>query len=181
MNNKSLSFVLVSSLVLSAHVFITEQANAEIFKCVNPKGVVFYNDKSCPKKDKETQIKAVKDPSNGYIPPAFVEQKEGKGNRGVVVGETSGRELISTKKEPSEDQQQANNNSSQRSNSNTNSNNNGTDKVVVADSDSSSKNPESTSSEYAENSFVVNDAADIPQSPDTIEDRMYRERLKLTQ
>ena len=65
-------------------------AQASIFKCVNQQGSVYYNDKPCPEKDKETQLKAIKDPKNGYIPKPFKEVIEEDGAiKGVVVGKES--------------------------------------------------------------------------------------------
>ena len=83
----------------------TLQVQAEIYKCVNKQGKTFYNDKSCPAYDKETQIKAVKDPINGYVPPAFVKDKEGKGKILVIGGDASKELKKSTeKKKPSKDE-----------------------------------------------------------------------------
>ena len=65
MNNKflSMSFILIPSLWLNPNL-----AQAKIFKCINQKGSVYYKDKPCPVLDKETELQAVKDPKNGYIP-----------------------------------------------------------------------------------------------------------------
>lgn len=49
-------------LLFSALFFYSGQAQAEVFKCVNIQGAVFYNDKPCPKKDKEIKIKIAKAP-----------------------------------------------------------------------------------------------------------------------
>jgi len=68
------------------------QVQAEIYKCVNKQGKTFYNDKACPIYDKETKIKAVKDPKNGYIPPIFVKDKEGKGKT-IVIGRDASKEF----------------------------------------------------------------------------------------
>ena len=43
---------------------------AEIFKCTNTKGAVYYNDKPCPIVDKEKKMQSEKDVVNGYVPPA---------------------------------------------------------------------------------------------------------------
>lgn len=48
-------------------------AQSAIYKCVNESSEVYYNDKPCPIKDKESQIQAVKDPVNPYIAPFYVE------------------------------------------------------------------------------------------------------------
>jgi len=71
-------------MVLAA-VFAS-QAGAQIYKCENKSGKVFYNDKPCPVYEKETKIKAVKDPIKGYIPPPFVEDVVKDESSVVVVG-----------------------------------------------------------------------------------------------
>jgi len=55
-------------------MFVSE-AQATIYKCVNTKEEVYYNDKPCPLNNEESQIKAVKDPVGGYIPPELKYQK----------------------------------------------------------------------------------------------------------
>ena len=71
-------------------------AQAAIYKCVNTKSKVYYIDKPCPKKDEETEFKAVKDPQNGYKPPAFEEDKVEKAKEGIVVGGDSSKKLSTT-------------------------------------------------------------------------------------
>ncbi len=73
MKNKS-TLILFASFVLSAQAtFADKKTDASIFKCINSKGAVYYNDKPCPKRDKETRIKAVKDPVNGVLTQAPLE------------------------------------------------------------------------------------------------------------
>ena len=75
-------------------------AQATIFKCVNQQGSVYYNDKPCPKKDKETELKAIKDPKNGYIPKLNMEKKkEVLAVKGIVVGKDSTKGIDSKGKE----------------------------------------------------------------------------------
>ena len=62
-NNKKISYI-VMGLTLSAGLLFVEQASAAIFKCTSANGTVFYNDKPCPKKDSETEMRAIKDPLN---------------------------------------------------------------------------------------------------------------------
>ncbi len=67
MNNKLL-IVLAIGLALSSQVVVADKKQeASIFKCINNQGSVYYNDKPCPVKDKETRIHAVKDPVNGSL------------------------------------------------------------------------------------------------------------------
>lgn len=63
--NKKTSILIFSFCFFS---ITSQMVSAEIFKCTNKQGAVFYNDKPCPKNDKEKKINAVKDPKNGYIP-----------------------------------------------------------------------------------------------------------------
>ena len=51
-------------------------ASAEIFKCTNKAGKVFYNDKPCPSLDDEKKMRSEKDVVNGYVPPAITEDKK---------------------------------------------------------------------------------------------------------
>ena len=62
MNYKKQLYVFMFGMVMTTSLFVVDQAQAEIFKCVNQKGAVYYNDKPCPEKDTETQIKNAKDP-----------------------------------------------------------------------------------------------------------------------
>lgn len=61
------------------------EAQAAIYKCVNNKEEVYYNDKPCPKNNKESQIKAVKDPVGGYIPPKFKDQNSDEKSENQLV------------------------------------------------------------------------------------------------
>jgi hypothetical protein len=58
----SFIFLVLFQFILLANT------QAEIFKCTNLKGAVYYNDKPCPKDNKEQKIKAQKDVLNGYVP-----------------------------------------------------------------------------------------------------------------
>ncbi len=49
-------------------LFFIVSAQAEIFKCTNPSGAIYYNDKPCPVNDKQKTMKAEKDVVNGYQP-----------------------------------------------------------------------------------------------------------------
>lgn len=86
MKKNILKQLFVVGLVVS-QTFLIASLEAEIFKCTNLEGKVYYNDKPCPVKDNEEKIKAEKDVKNGYTPPAFVEKSEAKRTRGVVVGD----------------------------------------------------------------------------------------------
>ncbi len=67
--------------------------HAEIFKCTNVKGKVYYNDRPCPKKDTEKEMRSEKDVKNGYAPPTFVKDIETK-RKGVTVGTRSTKETL---------------------------------------------------------------------------------------
>lgn len=83
-NNK---FCYASILFMLGFMLTPYPAQATIFKCVNQQDSVYYNDKPCPKKDKETQLKAIKDPKNGYIrKPNMEQKKEVLAAKGIVVG-----------------------------------------------------------------------------------------------
>jgi hypothetical protein len=64
--------ILVPGLVVMATILsqsvIMHSANAEIFKCTNKQGKVYYNDKPCPVESDEEKIQNEKDPSSGYAP-----------------------------------------------------------------------------------------------------------------
>ena len=74
-NKKSLSFLLLPALIVSAPLLMIEKAQAQIYKCVNTQEQVFYNDKPCPVKQIEKKMKSVKDPKNGFIPAPFSPSK----------------------------------------------------------------------------------------------------------
>jgi len=63
-NKKQIGLLL---FVLTQTIFMLN-TQAEIFKCTNLKGAVYYNDKPCPINNKEQKIKAQKDVVNGYAP-----------------------------------------------------------------------------------------------------------------
>ena len=151
MNNKTLSFLSISVLAVSAHLLITEQVHAEIFKCVDASAEVFYNDRPCPVTQIERKVKAAKDPKNAYIPPAFVEQTGRKNSQGAIVGGASNKEINSSQKAAGE-KQQTGNNSAQGS----------------------------APKDFAESqdSLKVSDSGNNRQVPNTVEDRMYRERMQ---
>ena len=158
MNNKTLTFLSISVLAVSAHLLISEQVHAEIFKCVNAKAEVFFNDRPCPVTQIERKVKAAKDPKNGYIPPpAFVEKTGKKNAQGVVVGEASNKEMNSSQKAGGE-KQQTGNNSTQGS--------------------VSSQGYGSNQSAGSQDSLKVSDSGNTSQVANTIEDRMHRERMQ---
>jgi len=62
--------IILISLMIPAQLLLAGQVQAEIFKCVNAKGVIFYNDKPCPKDNKQTEFQNIKDPkvtSSSYV------------------------------------------------------------------------------------------------------------------
>ncbi len=61
--------VLLQASLMSA-------ANAQIFKCTNASGQVYYNDKPCPVVDNEKKMRSEKDVVNGYAPPLEIEGKK---------------------------------------------------------------------------------------------------------
>lgn len=93
--------IYIRILVLIPLFFIAE-AQATIYKCVKKNADVYYNDKPCPVSDKESQLKSVKDPIGGYIPPKYVSKKEGVSSKGVVIGSTVKENNIKKKKGLSE-------------------------------------------------------------------------------
>lgn len=66
MKSRYSSTLLGFLMALSYIIVIPEIAHATIFKCVNGQGATYYNDKPCPKNNEETELKATKDPKNGY-------------------------------------------------------------------------------------------------------------------
>ena len=136
---------------------MTGQVQAEIFKCVDAKAEVYFNDKPCHWTQIERKVKAAKDPKNGYIPPAFVEKARTKNAQGVVVGGTSGKEINSSQKAAG-GKQQTGNNSTQGS--------------------VSSQDYGSNQSAGSQDSLKVSDSGNTSQVANTIEDRMHRERMQ---
>lgn len=83
MSNKFHIFGLLLGFMITSY-----PVHANIYKCVNKKGAIYYNDKPCPKKDKEIELKAVKDPKSRYIPKHIAEKKDVvSSNKGIIVGE----------------------------------------------------------------------------------------------
>lgn len=100
---------------MTALVLITSSAQASIYKCVNQQGAVYYNDKPCPIKNKETKLKAVKDPTNRDIipPPLEIKQEEGQAAKSVVIGkEAKDQDTIQTKDDKTADIEQPSKDSS---------------------------------------------------------------------
>lgn len=73
------SFFIMCGLPLS-------QTHAEIYKCEDSSGKIFYADKLCPNDNIQTELQAVKDPVNGYIPPDFIPEENTVNKKGVVIG-----------------------------------------------------------------------------------------------
>lgn len=78
MRNRFLTYFILSSLTVYVS-FLVEDAQAKIYKCVNVNGEVFYNDKPCSVTEIESQMKAIKDPKNGYISPPILPPVEAEG------------------------------------------------------------------------------------------------------
>lgn len=68
MKSQVFSVLCIMGATLAFNVTTSTTASAEIFKCTNKAGKVYYNDKPCPMNQKEKKIQASKDPVNGYIP-----------------------------------------------------------------------------------------------------------------
>lgn len=82
---KVVRIIVVGSIVI--HLFSVLTAQAAIYKCASDKKGIYYIDKPCPAVDRETKFNAVKDPKNGYVPPAFKKDKEPEVTaKGIVVG-----------------------------------------------------------------------------------------------
>ncbi len=124
MKNKALRVIFVMFLA-SSFTVVSDDANATIYKCVDTEGKTYYNDKSCPKSENQTQLKNIKDPIGGYIPPAFKIDNEVKASNGVLVGKVAGRGI---NKSSSNDDNEAKVNSNSNSSSSSDSSDNvGTD------------------------------------------------------
>lgn len=76
MNNNNNKYFSTLALSIFGVIVTFSSAQAAIFKCVNSQEEVYYNDKPCPVNDKETELKAVKDPTNVYIPTYQKENSE---------------------------------------------------------------------------------------------------------
>lgn len=93
--------------ILTCFLFIfglaPQIAFAEIFKCTNEQGAVFYNDKPCPVKDKEKKFNSVKDPKNGYIQEK-PQNKKITENNNLLIGEDDVATKIIKKKDADNNQ-----------------------------------------------------------------------------
>lgn len=105
---KKLFFGLfVTSGVLLVQSTIMSPAEAEIYKCTNKKGAIYYNDKPCPVEDAEKKIKNEKDVVDGYVPSAPVTNKSIDQGKGISVGgETSGSGGNEPERDTEKDNQQ---------------------------------------------------------------------------
>lgn len=83
---KKKNYIIINTLSLLIICVPTTMVQAEIYKCVDSSGKVFYADKSCPEGNVETELRAIKDPKNGYIPPEFVPDVINGKQTGIVVG-----------------------------------------------------------------------------------------------
>jgi len=85
----------------SAMMFSVE---AEIFKCTNKQGAVYYNDKPCPVLDDEKKMRAEKDVINGYVPSRLKEIKVEQRKGAIVGGNTprTARQFPEQNEKPSE-------------------------------------------------------------------------------
>ncbi len=136
----------VTTLALVPLLFSVE-AQETIYKCVNAKAEVYYNDQPCHVTTIERKLKAVKDPEGGYIPPRFVSEEAKSGSTGVVVGGVSSRKLDNSKKDKSDNSDQAGAGAA------SNGSNTGTQA-----SSSASTNNSSGSSNYSSNSQSSNNS-----------------------
>ncbi|MEE9351254.1 MAG: hypothetical protein V3U78_03250 [Thiotrichaceae bacterium] len=81
MDKKSLRNSVLFIVLLLQTIMMTS-VNAEIFKCTNGAGEVYYNDKPCPVLDKEKKMRSEKDVANGYAPPVVI-NKSNKSRQAV--------------------------------------------------------------------------------------------------
>ncbi len=142
---KNILKLSVTALALVPLLFSVE-AQETIYKCVNAKAEVYYNDQPCDVTTIERKLKAVKDPEGGYIPPRFVREKAKSGSKGVVVGGVSSRKLDNSKQDNSDNSDQAGAGASNGSNTGTQA------------SSSASTNNSSGSSNYSSNSQSSNNS-----------------------
>ena len=77
---------LYCSLVILLLGLTSQSVQAAIYKCENASGKTFYADKPCPVNNTETELQAVKDPINGYIPPKFIPDEKKANESRVVIG-----------------------------------------------------------------------------------------------
>lgn len=97
MNQKTHTNRLIKSALLSVllvQTVLLSSAHAEIFKCTNKEGKVFYNDKPCPSLDDEKKMRSEKDVVNGYVPPVL---KEGKKQPNKMDNQTLRKSIESPK------------------------------------------------------------------------------------
>lgn len=83
--NKIVKFFVCFLMILFFNISVAP-VNAAIFKCINTDGKIYYKDKPCPLDNKETELKAIKDPINGYIPPSFSPEENIDSKSGTVIG-----------------------------------------------------------------------------------------------
>ena len=155
MKNK---IIIICSLAL-VPLFFTLEVQATIYKCVNVNAEVYYNDKPCPVSDIERQLKSVKDPEGGYIPPDFVSDSELTGSKGAVVGSTSERSVNKTEKESSDSSSKGSNNSGS-----------------VSSSQSSSASKQDGSNSTSQTKTNNNSAANNGNSNQSIKNIIHKER-----
>lgn len=86
-------------MLLFSPLLLSMEAQAKIYKCVNTEGKVYYNDKPCPVTSIEKEMKAAKDPVDGYVPPKFVPDAPEEGSKGIMIGDDSSREIDSKQSE----------------------------------------------------------------------------------
>ncbi len=135
---KSALRVFIALTSISISIGVQQNADAAIFKCVNAKAEVYYNDKPCPVGEVERQLRSIKDPKGGYIPPAFTADVKAQGSKGVVVGEKTDENNNSDRSEGISDSESIDNsNSSGSSGSN--------DLDTAASNDGAEENIQSTS------------------------------------
>ncbi len=133
-------FLIIATI---AYVLTVNIAQAAIFKCVNNQGATYYNDRPCPVSNKETLMRAAKNPKGGYVPPQFVAEQQKAKKRGVVVGAGS----KSTKLNKNQ-----NNNSNQANSSNSNSNNNSVNGSTASEKSQTSNSSNNVSGRSSTNS-----------------------------
>jgi len=157
---KKIIITVVSSILL-VPMLITQEAQAVIYKCTNAKQEVYYNDKPCPAKDDQSEFEAVKDPVNGYIPPAFTKAEVNKANSSTVKRQAKAdNEIDSSNREISNSVGQ--NNDKQNSNGNSesssaaeNSSSSSTEKLSQASTNAEGANTPSNVSESKLNVILV--------------------------
>ena len=116
--NKTIKSLYFPTVILFLG-FTSLSVQAAIYKCENESGKTFYVDKPCPVNNTETELQAVKDPINGYIPPEFVLDKPDGLKKGVVIGKEV--ESSDNKNDKSNDSDSINGSQDNSSNSLTNS------------------------------------------------------------